>query len=106
MKKKVTNALLEMGIPANISGFRFIVDTICLMEDQSWRNGKITLLYYKVAEINGSTPSRVERGIRHAFSVALKKGKPEKIEKYLVSPMVTTNGNLLHTLYLRLSEDE
>ena len=105
MKKKVINALIELGIPVSIKGFQYIVDTICLMQDKSWRNGKITALYYKVGEMNETTASKVERAIRHAFSVAVSKGNPEIVNKYL-SFQNTTNGNLLHTLYLRLTEGE
>lgn len=104
MKNKTINALLEMGAPANTKGFQYIVDAMCLFEDESWRSGKLMAVYWKLAEMHGDTYSRVERSIRHAFSVVITKGDLNAVEKYLTLQN-TTNGNLLKTLYLRLSQE-
>ena len=40
MKNRATNALIEMWVPANIKGFRYIVDAMCLFEDEEYRDGK------------------------------------------------------------------
>lgn len=105
MKNKTVNALIELGMSADIKGFQYIVDVMCLFEKTEWRNGKITSLYKKVAQMNGTTASRVERAIRVAFKAVLTKGKLEQVEKYLTFQK-PTNGNLLHVLYYRLAEDE
>ena len=105
MKNKAINALIEIGIPSNIKGFRYIVDAMVLFEDEGIRFGKTTFLYKKIAEMNETTPSRVERAIRHAFAIVLTKGNLETVEKYLTMQN-TTNGNLLHVLYLRLSQED
>lgn len=36
MKNKTINALLEMGMPADIKGFHYIVDAMCLFEHEGW----------------------------------------------------------------------
>lgn len=105
MKYKAIDALLEMGMPVNIKGFHYIVTAMCLFEHEGWRCVKTTTLYQKIAEINNETASRVERAIRHAFSVVITKGHLETVEKYL-SFHNTTNGNLLHVFYLRLKQEE
>lgn len=105
MKNRAINALIEMGLPADIKGFHYIVDAMCLLESTEWRNGKITALYAKLAEINDTTPSRTERAIRHAFSLIIEKGPLKTVEKYLTLQN-TTNGNLLHVFYLRLKQEE
>lgn len=104
MKKKAINALLEMGMPANLKGFQYISDAMEMFEDKTWKDGKITVLYYELGKRNNSTASRVERAIRHAFGFILTKGNLESVEKYLTlqSP---TNGNLLHVFYLRLMQE-
>lgn len=71
MKNRAINALVEMGMPADIKGFQYIVDAMCLFEEKEWRTGKTTVLYYKIGEINGVKPQNVERSIRHAFEVTL-----------------------------------
>ena len=105
MKKKVINALLEMGMPADINGFYYIVDAMILLEQEEWRKCKITALYYKIAKDNKTTASRVERSIRHAFGLVLTKGKLDAVQKWLTF-LQPTNGNLLKTLFLRLTQEE
>lgn len=105
MKNKAINALIEMGMPADIKGFHYIADAMLLFEDISFRNGKITTLYYKIGQMSDVSPTRVERAIRHAFSIVLKDGAPGYVDKYLTRKH-TTNGNLLHVLYLRLTQEE
>lgn len=105
MKNKAINALIEMGMPADIKGFQYIVDAMCLFEDESWRRTKTTALYYKLGEMHNTTSTRVERAIRHAFGNIITKGDLKSIEKYLTMQN-TTNGNLLHVLYLRLTQEE
>ena len=105
MKNKAINALLKMGMPADLKGFQYIVDSMLLFEDKSHRNGKILTLYYMIGKMNDTTPSRVERAIRHAFEVVLTKGNLKEVEKYLTTQN-PTNGNLLHVLYLRLSQED
>lgn len=104
MKNKAINALIEMGMPADIRGFNYIVDAMCLFESDELRKGNITALYAEIAKMNGTTASRVERATRHAFQVLLTKGNLESVEKYLTMQN-TTNGNLLHVLYLRLKQE-
>lgn len=105
MKNKAMNALLEMGMPANIKGFRYIAEAMELMETENPRYwGWMTALYRKLSEMNDDTPPRVERAIRHAFSIVLTKGYLEVVEKYLTMQN-TTNGNLLTVFFLRLSQE-
>lgn len=105
MKNKAINALLEMGMPANIKGFEYIVDTMIMFLDEEIRYGKTMFLYYKIAKEHNTKPTRVERAIRHAFGIVLEKGNLKAVEKYLTTQN-PTNGNLLHVLYLRLSQED
>lgn len=104
MRNKAINALIEMGMPANIKGFDYITDAMCLYaEDEIWRY-KTSILYLKLAQKYKTTPSGVERCIRHAFEIVITKGYLEVVEKYLTLQN-TTNGNLLSVLYFRLSRE-
>lgn len=105
MKNKVTNALLEMGMPADLNGFQYIVDAVGLLVSDEGRNCKTTALYQKVAAMNNTTYTGTERAIRHAFGVVLTRGNLEVVDKYLTR-LNNTNGNLLHVLYLRLTQEE
>lgn len=105
MKNKAINALLEMGMPTNIRGFEYIVDAMILFESEEWRTSKTTALYYGIGKRNKTTAARVERAIRYAFGIVLKRGCKEIIGKYLTMQN-PTNSNLLHTFYLRLTQEE
>lgn len=106
MRNKAINALIEMGMPANIKGFHYIVEAMNLFEqDSSFITGKTTDLYFILSEMFDTTPSRIERAIRHAFSIVLDGGFLEAVEKYLTLQN-TRNGNLLSTLYLKLSQED
>lgn len=105
MKKRAINALLEMGMPADIKGFHYIVDAMTLFEKEEWRKGKITALYAEIARKNKTNFSSVERAIRHAFFVIITKGELKIVEKYLTLHH-PTNGNLLQTFYIRLTQEE
>lgn len=51
MKKKAIEALIEMGMPANTRGFKYIVEIIeKYEEDEEWMYGKLTLLYEVVGK--------------------------------------------------------
>ena len=106
MKKKVINTLLEIGIPAGIKGFHYIVDALFLMDSNSdYVGGNIIEMYAVIASRNNTTTSRVERAIRHAFEQVRKHGDPENVRKYLGNQK-PTNGNLLNVLYLQLMQEE
>lgn len=105
MRNKAINALLEMGMPANLKGFDYIVDAMCLFEqDDEWRTGKTTTLYWKIGQMRKTTPARVERAMRHAFQTVLTTGNISAVNKYLTFQNMT-NSNLLAVLYIRLSQE-
>ncbi|MDE7445814.1 MAG: sporulation initiation factor Spo0A C-terminal domain-containing protein [Lachnospiraceae bacterium] len=104
MKNKVINALIQMGMPADINGFQYIVDAMIFFEDEKGCNIKTTELYKKIAERNNTTAHGVERGIRHAFSIVLTKGDLVIVKKYLTLQN-STNGNLLRVFYLKLLQE-
>ena len=66
-REKVEAVLFKMGMPANVKGFGYIVDSVLLLEEDS--KIKTTYLYFKVAKQHGTTGQRVERAIRHAFDI-------------------------------------
>lgn len=105
MKNRAENALIEMGMPANLYGFRYIVYAMELLQNEENRCEKMMLLYQSIAKRYSTTVSKVERAIRHAFGIVLDKGNPEAVEKYLTLHR-TTNGNLLYTLYFRLEQED
>lgn len=104
MKNRAINALLEMGMPANIKGFEYITDIMVMYLDEETRHGRMMDVYEMVADKRNTVAYRVERAIRHAFSIVLNKGKLAAVQKYLTFDNAN-NSNLLHVLYLRLEQE-
>lgn len=105
-REKIEDTLIAMGIPAGIKGFTYIVDAIEIFDERG-TNIQITKeLYPTIAEKNGTTPSRVERAIRHAFEVVRsRKGNPEVVEKY-IGFTNCENSSSLKQLHMMLKRDE
>lgn len=106
MKNKTIKALLEMGMPADVKGFRYITEIMCIYnEDDKLVDGNLMGVYEAIAKQNDTTVSGVERCVRHAFSTVLENRDAESVKKYLDTPH-RKNGALLATLYYRLKMEE
>lgn len=102
MKNEAINALIEMGIPADRKGFRYIVEIICMYDkDEKMLEMKLTDVYRIIGENHNAKDKSVEKAIRHAFGFAFTKGDIETLKKY-ISLQHKSNGVLLSTLYYRL----
>ena len=72
---KISEFLHELGVPANIRGYVYLREAISMVaEERQLLSGVTKILYPMIAENNDSTPSRVERAIRHAIEVARSRG--------------------------------
>lgn len=72
--------LRELGVPLHLSGYRALKEAIILGVQEYPRILPITKeLYPSVAKVVKTTPSRVERAIRHAIEVAFDRLDPETI---------------------------
>ncbi len=80
LEEKITNIFITVGIPAHIKGYQFLREAIKLAIDNPDIINSITKkLYPEVAEKFDTSPSKVERAIRHAIEVAWNSGKIENI---------------------------
>jgi two-component system response regulator (stage 0 sporulation protein A) len=78
----VTNIIHEIGVPAHIKGYHYLREAILLVINNMDLLGGITKeLYPMIAEKFNTTPSRVERAIRHAIEVAWNRGRVETINR-------------------------
>jgi two-component system response regulator (stage 0 sporulation protein A) len=77
---EVTNVIHEIGVPAHIKGYLYLREAIMLVVNEVELLGAVTKeLYPTIAEKYSTTPSRVERAIRHAIEVAWSRGNMELI---------------------------
>lgn len=103
MHKRVVEALIEIGVPANHKGFKYICDAMEVIHNEEWLLFKLTAIYALVAQMNKTSYSCVERCIRHSFHTAYQNTeKINEFSKWFGENPVLTNGNLLSTLYWKL----
>ena len=75
LETDVTNIIHEIGVPAHIKGYQYLRDAIILsVNDMEMLNSITKVLYPTIAKRHQTTPSRVERAIRHAIEVAKEAG--------------------------------
>ncbi|WP_439116303.1 sporulation transcription factor Spo0A [Paludifilum halophilum] len=78
----ITNVIHEIGVPAHIKGYLYLREAITMVYNEVELLGAITkTLYPRIAERYNTTPSRVERAIRHAIEVAWSRGNMDSIRK-------------------------
>lgn len=82
IEERITSIFLTIGIPAHIKGYHFLREAIKMVVDNTDVINRITKeLYPGIANKFNTTPSKVERAIRHSIDVAWNRGKVENINK-------------------------
>ena len=82
LEERLPELLHMIGIPAHIKGYRYVRYAIVFAKNNPEAIESVTkALYPAVAKEYGTTPSRVERAIRHAIEVAWDRGDPQIFEK-------------------------
>lgn len=67
----VTDVIHRLGIPAHVKGYHYLREAIMLsIKDRELMESVTKVLYPAVADKFSTTPSRVERAIRHAIEIA------------------------------------
>ena len=78
----ITNMIHEIGVPAHIKGYQYLRDSIMMAVcDMDILNSITKQLYPSIAQKFDTTPSRVERAIRHAIDIVWTKGNQELLKE-------------------------
>ncbi len=80
LDEKVSSVFISIGIPAHIKGYHFLREAVKMVVDCPDAINRITKqLYPSIARKFETSPSKVERAIRHAIEVAWTRGRIENI---------------------------
>ena len=102
----VTNIIHDIGVPAHIKGYYYIRESIMLaVTDMEILNCVTKKLYPEVARRYGTTPSRVERAIRHAIEVAWDRGDVEILQKYFGYTVSGIKGKPTNSEFIAMIAD-
>ena len=107
LETDVTNLIHEIGVPAHIKGYGYLRDAIILaVYDMEMLNSITKLLYPTIAKMHQTTPSRVERAIRHAIEVAWSRGKMDTIDALFGYTINTGKGKPTNSEFVALIADK
>ncbi len=103
----VTEIIHEIGIPAHIKGYQYLRHAIMLVIDNLDVINSITkTLYPTVAQTFRTTPSRVERAIRHAIEVAWDRGDTEVLDSIFGYTIATSKGKPTNSEFIAMIADK
>ena len=107
LEKDVTDMIHELGVPAHIKGYQYLREAIMMSVEDMEMLGSITkILYPTIAKRFQTTPSRVERAIRHAIEVAWSRGKMETLEGLFGYTIHTGKGKPTNSEFIALIADK
>jgi two-component system response regulator (stage 0 sporulation protein A) len=107
LEVEVTNIIHEVGIPAHIKGYFYLRDAILMVVHRVDYLGAITKeLYPAVAAKYDTTPSRVERAIRHAIEVAWNRGNIEAITRLFGYTVSHERGKPTNSEFIAMIADK
>ncbi len=102
----VTAIIHEIGVPAHIKGYQYLREAIMLaVSDMEVINAVTKVLYPEVAKRFATTPSRVERAIRHAIEVAWDRGDLETLQKYFGYTVNSAKGKPTNSEFIAMIAD-
>lgn len=106
LETEVTSVIHEIGVPAHIKGYQYLRDAIIMViNDMDVLNSITKQLYPNIAKQYNTTPSRVERAIRHAIEVAWSRGKMDTIDKLFGYTVNNGKGKPTNSEFIALIAD-
>ena len=103
----VTSIIHEIGVPAHIKGYQYLREAIIIaVNDMDVINAITKVLYPQVAKTFQTTPSRVERAIRHAIEVAWDRGDLDTLQRFFVYTVSNTKGKPTNSEFIALIADK
>ncbi len=107
LEKDVTEMIHEIGVPAHIKGYQYLREAIMMsVEDVEMLNSITKVLYPTIARKFQTTPSRVERAIRHGIEVAWSRGRSETLEALFGYTISAGKGKPTNSEFIALIADK
>ena len=107
IESMVTSIIHEIGVPAHIKGYQYLREAIIIaVNDMDVINAITKVLYPQVAKTFHTTPSRVERAIRHAIEVAWDRGDLDTLQRFFGYTVSNTKGKPTNSEFIALIADK
>ena len=106
LERLVTSIIHEVGVPAHIKGYQYVREAIILaVQDMDVINAVTKVLYPEVARRYNTTPSRVERAVRHAIETAWDRGDLETLQRYFGYTVSGVKGKPTNSEFISMIAD-
>ena len=107
IESDVTNIIHDVGVPAHIKGYQYLREAIIMsVNDNEMLNSITKILHPSIAKKFQTTPSRVERAIRHAIEVAWNRGKMDTIDELFGYTINAEKGKPTNSEFIALIADK
>lgn len=107
LEMRVTEIIHQIGVPAHITGYQYLRDSILMaIEDDDIINSITKRLYPAVAKKHNTTSSRVERAIRHAIEVAWDRGDVDVLNSYFGYTIHNGRGKPTNSEFIAMISDK
>ena len=102
-----SNIIHEIGVPAHIKGYQYLREAIIMVVSNVDILNQITKqLYPDIAIKYHTTPSRVERAIRHAIEVAWGRGRQDVVERIFGYTVSAAKGKPTNSEFIAMIADK
>ena len=106
LERLVTPVIHEVGMPAHIKGYQYVREAIILtIKDVNMINAVTKALYPAVARRYNTTPSCVERAIRHAIEVAWNRGDLDTLQRFFGYTVSHSRGKPTNSEFIAMIAD-
>ena len=106
LENRVTQTIHDIGVPAHIKGYQYVREAILMaIQNDDIINAVTKSLYPHLAEKFNTTPSRVERAIRHAIEVAWNRGQIEVHDKIFGYTVNSNKGKPTNSEFIAMIAD-
>lgn len=107
LETRITTIIHEIGVPAHIKGYQYLREAIMVAVKDREAVGAITkVLYPTVARTFNTTPSRVERAIRHAIEVAWDRGDIDTLQRFFGYTVSHAKGKPTNSEFIAMIADK
>jgi len=107
LEVEVTRMIHQMGVPAHVKGYQYLRDAIVNVVVNISLLGAVTKeLYPMIAVKYHTTPSRVERAIRHAIELAWDRGNVDYMNRFFGYTINIDRGKPTNSEFIAMVADK
>lgn len=107
LQQQITKMIHDIGVPANIKGYRYLREAVKLAaEDMDRINNMTECIYKPIALASNSTPKRVRCAIRSAVEIAWDRGDLDTLFSYFGYTVSNTKGKPTNSEFIALLADK